>query len=386
MAKRAITKAARSKRSAAKARGKKESAAQFPSYCSMPAPTERVLAPDLEPLRMELIVLNDKKWVNGTVLHYYFFDKSTDGKTVRLVDGTQEFRMWTTTKAEKDVVRAAFKLWEQVGIGVRFEEVSSRTEAEIRIGFMRGDGSWSFLGRDILDRGPNDRTMNFGWSLIEPASGIDTATHEIGHTLGFPHEHQNPKAGIVWDEEAVFAALAKPPNNWDRAKTHFNIIRKIDPDEIQGSSWDRNSVMHYPFKAGLIKEPVELRNGLQPAGGLSERDKQWVKSFYPPLDPQDLVEIKPFESMPLALEPSSQKDFVIRPTATRDYTVKTFGPSDVVMALFEDENGTPRYLTAKDDSGTDDNAEIRAKLLAGRKYILRVRTYYAPGDAAVMIW
>ena len=31
--------------------------------------------------------------------------------------------------------------------------------------------------------------MNFGWDLTQPGE-IDTALHEIGHTIGFPHEHQ----------------------------------------------------------------------------------------------------------------------------------------------------------------------------------------------------
>ena len=52
---------------------------------------------------------------------------------------------------------------------------------------------------------PNERTMNFGWDLTT-SYGHDTALHEIGHTLGFPHEHQNPTAGIVWNEPAVLAA------------------------------------------------------------------------------------------------------------------------------------------------------------------------------------
>ncbi|WP_265939207.1 M12 family metallopeptidase [Bacillus thuringiensis] len=45
--------------------------------------------------------------------------------------------------------------------------------------------------------------MNFGWYITRNPSEIDTAIHEIGHTLGFPHEHQNTKSGIEWDEEAV---------------------------------------------------------------------------------------------------------------------------------------------------------------------------------------
>ena len=49
--------------------------------------------------------------------------------------------------------------------------------------------------------------MNFGWDLT-PLGRSTTALHEIGHTLGMPHEHQNPFAGIAWDEETVYATSA----------------------------------------------------------------------------------------------------------------------------------------------------------------------------------
>jgi hypothetical protein len=39
---------------------------------------------------------------------YYFFDKPTDGESVRFSDGTTRFIPWTTREAEKDVVRKAF--------------------------------------------------------------------------------------------------------------------------------------------------------------------------------------------------------------------------------------------------------------------------------------
>ena len=135
--------------------------------------------------------------------------------------------------------------------------------------------------------------MNFGWTLTRRSSELDTAVHEIGHLVGFPHERQNPNAGIVWNEEAVYAALAKPPNSWTREITFWNIIRKIDPDTVQGSSWDPNSIMHYPFERGLINEPAQYRQGLQPAGALSQRDITWVRAFYPPLNDADHAELKP---------------------------------------------------------------------------------------------
>ncbi len=101
---------------------------------------------------------------------------------------------------------------------------------------------------------PQERTMNFGWDLTTPY-GRDTALHEIGHALGFPHEHQNPLAGIVWDEEKVYRYFAGPPNNWPRQTTHHNIIRKISADLVEGSAWDKDSIMHYQFPAGLIISP-----------------------------------------------------------------------------------------------------------------------------------
>jgi hypothetical protein len=360
------------------------------SYCSIPQVAPRVFDPSVGPGRAALILVSAKKWVNGTRLHYYFFDQQTDGEEVVLANGNRQWIPWTTSDQEKDVVRKAFQVWKDVGIGLEFEEVGSRDDAEIRIGFMRGDGAWSYIGRDVRDQGRDERTMNFGWDLTRHASEIDTAVHEIGHTLGFPHEHQNPNAGIVWDEEAVYAALALPPNRWDRETTFHNIIRKIDPDTVQGSSWDPDSVMHYPFEPGMILQPAQYgTNGVNPAGGLSERDRTWVKTFYPPLGRADYTELRPFQSVPLSLSASQQANFTFAPDATRYYELRTFGASDTVMVLFENEaNGEPRYMTGDDDSGEDRNAYIRIKLVKGRNYTLRVRLYYADrtGDTAVMVW
>jgi hypothetical protein len=361
------------------------------SYCALPAVPEREFAPDVNPNRAALIVVLGKKWVNGTVLRYYFFDQASDGRNVVLANGTRQWRPWTTTEAEKQVVRRAFAVWKDVGIGLTFQEVNSRDEAEIRIGFMRGDGAWSYIGRDIIDLGigRDERTMNFGWDLTRSPDEIDTAVHEIGHTLGFPHEHQNPNAGIVWDEEAVYAALAQPPNSWDRNKTFHNIIRKIDPDTVQGSSWDPDSIMHYPFGSGLIKEPPQYRTGLQPAGGLSERDRTWVKTFYPAaVAPDEEPTLQPGVSVRLQIGPGEQRNFVIKPDATRYYTIQTFGISDTVIVLFEKVGTEFRFLSGDDDSGEDRNASVRVRLRKDREYALRVRLYYADrtDETAVMLW
>lgn len=343
-------------------------------YCAVRLPKPRRFAHGVEAGRARLILQTSDKWLNGSPIRYWFFGAP---------------KKWAGAETQRTVVRRAFAMWKTLGIGLDFVAVSARSEADVRIAFLQGDGSWSYVGTDVRTKREDPRTMNFGWSLTEdPAEGLDTALHEIGHTLGFPHEHQNPFAGIVWNEEAVYSALAKPPNRWSRSTTFHNIIEKITPDEVQGSEWDFDSVMHYPFEAGLIDKPVEYRNGLTPAGGLSARDRQWVLKFYPGLDPAAFPALVPLQSVPLALGPAQQANFVFRPTQTREYEFRTFGTSDTVMVVFEGRAGGPTPIAEDDDSGEDRNAYFKVRLTAGREYLVRIRLYYAAaeGQTAVMVW
>ncbi len=340
-------------------------------YCGLVPEPVRDFDANVHAERASLIRLSGNKWTNGTVLHYHFLNTPA---------------RWRGTEAHKNLVRDAFKQWKAVGIGLQFVEVDAAAEAEVRIGFQRDDGHWSYVGRGVLNQGTSERTMNLDKG---DQFDIDTAMHEIGHTLGFPHEHQNPKSGIEWDEEKVYAELAKPPNRWSREKTFHNIIRKLDPETVEGSVWDPDSIMHYPFEAGLIRKPTKFQiQPLIPAPGLSARDKAYVKSFYPALGESDHKRLEPFRSMPLRLGPGQQADYLVEPAATREYTFSTFGTSDTVMALFEEVNGEPRFRVGDDDSGYSRNARFDAKLFAGRRYFLRVRLYWAHsvGETAVMMW
>ena len=272
---------------------------------------------------------------------------------------------------------------------MEFKEVNHPADAEIRIAFEPG-GSWSYVGRDAIDLVPdqNERTMNFGWDLTTPY-GRDTALHEIGHALGFPHEHQNPNAGIVWNEENVYSYFGGSPNYWNRDKTFNNVIRKISPAGVQGSQWDKDSIMHYQFTAGLIITPEQYQtHPLIPEQGLSNIDIEEVRKFYPEEADLQLSELKPYLSQMVQIDPGDQLNFVIKPRISRRYTIQTFGNFDTVIVLFEDSEGESVYLAGDDDSGTNFNAQIETRLLRGHTYYLRLRLYYAEsmGQGAVMIW
>ena len=334
-------------------------------HCDVRTPVPPSLPPGLHADRARAILQGRTKWVNGTVLHFWF-------------DGGPE--------PQRDAVRNAFKEWKALGIGLDFTEVARRSEAEVRIAFDQSDGSWSYIGRDVLGIPQTTPTMNFGWDLTDDY-GHTTALHELGHTIGLPHEHQNPFAGIVWDEDAVYAYFSGEPNRWARDQTFSNVLRKLDTSEVSGSKWDPDSVMEYWFPAGLITQPAKYHEGLNPKGGLSKVDKQWVKTWFPALKAQ-LPLLAPFESRPLSLKPAQQADFRLEPAETRAYEVATFGTADTVLVLFEEVDGGLRHLASDDDSGTDRNAHLSVKLFAGRRYVARVRLYWAgeSGQTALMYW
>lgn len=336
-------------------------------YCSLPPIPEPVFPEDFDPNRKRAILTHSNKWANETVLHYCFLGTSPENDK--------------KLEEDKNIVREAFNIWKNVGIGLKFKEVFSPSEAEIRISFLYDGKSWSYVGTQILHAIKGDdfpsgtivTTMNFGWPL-QGTQGLDLALHEIGHTLGFEHEHQNPKNGIEWCETAVYEYFEGKPNYWDKDSIQWNILRKIDVDDqqTQASPWDNNSIMHYRFEKGLILKPEDFRDGLIPEPGLSHWDKSKVKELYKPLTDEKYNTLNVNEYVPLSIEPGQQMHFIIQPQYTNKYNIRVSGNSDVLIVLFLNENGDNKYLMADNNICVQKDAQLETRLEKDKKYILGV--------------
>jgi hypothetical protein len=362
---------------AAKKKAGTQSTAKELRYCAIKPARPRVFAPEVSINRANIIMANSKFWANGTTLKYYFFTDKTMASDV----GEKELAL----------VRKAFKTWKDIGIGLDFEETAAQDEAQIRIAFVRGDGAWSYIGRDCLTIPKADPTMNFGWNLLTDPRTVGVAIHEIGHAIGFNHEHQSPFAGITWNEQAVLTYFKAPPNNWNEAGIRHNVLDKIDVSDTKGSKWDPDSIMEYDFPAALIKGPAPYNEtGIKPPGDrLSKLDIEWTRKFYPTLKSDDFVALTETQSMTLSLESGQQGNFLFTPPVSRQYEIRMFGATDAVLLVYEDLGKKGKnYLVGKDDSGTDSNVYVKLRLDKGKRYLIQVRVLYQNPDSAsaIMVW
>jgi hypothetical protein len=101
--------------------------------------------------------------------------------------------------------------------------------------------------------------------------------HEFGHALGCIHEHQSPKAGLDWDEEAVHRAFSGPPNYWSRAQIEHNVLGRYSEDQTNASRFDPKSIMLYQFPGSLFEDGKGTKQNME----LSSRDKKFIAKMYP---------------------------------------------------------------------------------------------------------
>jgi Astacin (Peptidase family M12A) len=188
--------------------------------------------------------------------------------TIRFLDGD---------RALQKRVEAAAREWMDIA-NLRFVFRKS-APTDIRIAFMPGKGSWSYLGT-VCKRIPEPQpTMNYGW--LTPQSSEDelrrVVLHEFGHAIGLIHEHQNPKGGINWNRPAVVKDLSGSPNFWDAATIDNNIFKHYLLSDVDASPVDSKSIMMYPIPKAWTVDGFSA--GLN--SKVSATDKTVVGKFYP---------------------------------------------------------------------------------------------------------
>jgi serralysin len=199
----------------------------------------------------------DAKWIAG------------DPITVAFMSGDNKLKQRVTEVAQR---------WIAPGMANLRLVFNDAPDADVRIDFRSGDGSWSTVGTTCRKVEEDKPTMNFGW--IDANSSEEdlrsVVLHEFGHAMGLIHEHQNPVAGIHWNREAVIRELSGPPNSWSVQEIEFNVLAPASPSDVTATAMDKDSIMMYPipetwttdgFSAGFNSD-------------LSDADKKFIRRQY----------------------------------------------------------------------------------------------------------
>jgi hypothetical protein len=215
-----------------------------------------ILSKERRDLLLELAIWRDKKWAIGRTIK------------VKFLEGTQFL---------KDKVREKALVWTRFAY-LDFD-FGDHDDAEIRISFQQGNGSWSYIGTDCLNiTDQEEPTMNYGWFNAH-TSDLEfnrTVLHEFGHAIGCIHEHQSPVANIPWDRPAVYRYYAAS-QGWTQEEVDNNIFAVYDNATITNSAFDDHSIMLYPIDGALTANRYSVgMNNI-----LSRNDIDFVSRWYP---------------------------------------------------------------------------------------------------------
>lgn len=272
--------------------------------------------------------------------------------------------------------------------GVTFVEVA-------RDGMVRltrdGSGHWSYLGPDILMVPKGEPTMNLqGFTEFTAASEWSRVPpHEIGHTLGMPHEHLRGSIIARLNREAVYAWFARM--GWSRQMVDANVFTPVEESALlQPTPPEETSIMTYQFESALTLDHVPIVGGTR----LTDTDLSYVDLIYPkatgptpPVTPPPPVEPpapKPPEPKPKPKPPfindlkvgrlsevcrlPAGDAFLFRFTASskRVFVIRTYGHDAWEMELMDADR---RVIAADSLSGPGGNALIATTLRKGVYYL-----------------
>lgn len=214
--------------------------------------------------------------------------------------GGVDLAVWFMETTREDLqakILSHFNAWGE-RCNVQFKVATSQATSQVRI--SRGPGGyWSFLGTDILSIPTNQPTMNLeGFRLTTPESEYRRVVrHEVGHTLGCPHEHARREIVDLLDPAKVIAYFGRT-QGWSEREVRAQILTPLDERSIRGTPHaQQDSLMAYSFPGTVTKSGKPIPGGVD----ITPEDAAFMATIYqkvgmPPPPPVGLAYVAGFDA------------------------------------------------------------------------------------------
>lgn len=162
------------------------------------------------------------------------------------------------------------------GCGIKFAWTQGVGDVRISRG---GGGYWSYLGVDITQIPKNRQTMNLQGFTMSTADSefYRVVRHEVGHTLGFPHEHMRAELVAEIDAQKAIAWFMRT-QGWDAQTVQQQVLTPLDERSLMATPADQTSIMCYQLPGSITKSGKPIVGGED----INASDYNFAAKIYPP--------------------------------------------------------------------------------------------------------
>ena len=213
-------------------------------------------------------VKKDLRWPEGKIYYKYKMSKDYPSEAdIKLME--QTMRLWETfvnTKAKKTLIQFI----KCTGGESHYVEMNLDMQRTVQ----RASGSAGGVGREA-------KVLKFN---MLNSSVINAIPHELAHTIGIVHEHEqnNPDDVKKWGDELRLYFSKEAAIADGRSFIADDLYRRFKAkatttDYVKVGDYDLQSITHYPRGSGLTWTKAEYNKGPRPATVLNYPSADAVK-------------------------------------------------------------------------------------------------------------